>query len=573
MNELFLKVLALDRTAIPVIVAVVLARALLRRAPRRWSYALWAVVGFRLCCPVSFAAAFSLFRLPGLSQASGGGDVSAVPAVLATVLPAAGGAPSAVTPVLPAAGAAAPVPLWLSVGSLVWVIGMAALAVWAVVSLLRLRARVATAVRWEGNVYLSEHVRSPFLLGLLRPRIYLPFGAEELGPVLAHERYHLRHGDHWVRLFAFVLLTVHWFDPFCWLAFWLMGRDMELRCDEAVLAEGGGDLRTQYGALLLGFAAPHGFPGPLAFGETGVAVRVRSALRWRRPRPWATAAAALLCVAVCAACAADPLDQPGQTGPADDTAVTVGSGTIWRHSLLSSGSPDYPLTPALDYGALTAECTEGALVRWDGTGTERTHQMTLGPGETVCWSPWGQEGVLVERDTIRLVFRDADGGTVLWDATVEVTLTGQGEDGWYTYHFSLSSDTGLYLTADRSGGGLIRPATLDTFVADAVHAACARFDDGAALLTEDYAVVSSRTSGDRTVVEVRAVCARFHARDGVPQELDRHALEGTMTFRQPEEGYLRCEQNGLAAVEAPAWDDTALYEGCYAQAAAYFSGS
>ena len=75
------------------------------------------------------------------------------------------------------------------------------------------------------------------------------------------------------------------------------------------------------------------------------------------------------------------------------------------------------------------------------------------------------------------------------------------------------------------------------------------------------------------MVEVRAVCARFHAQDGVPQELDRHALEGTLTFRQPEEGYLRCEQNGLAAVEAPAWDDTALYEGCYAQAAAYFSGS
>ena len=571
MNELFLKVLTLDRTAIPVILAVVLARALLCRAPRRWSYALWAVVGFRLCCPVSFTAAFSLFRLPGLSQVSGGGDVSIVPT--APILPAAGGAPSAVTPVLPAAGAAAPVPLWLSVGSLVWVVGMAVLAVWAVASLLRLRARVATAVRWEGNVYLSEHVRSPFLLGLLRPRIYLPFGAEELGPILAHERYHLRHGDHWVRLFAFVLLTVHWFDPFCWLAFWLMGRDMELRCDEAVLARSDGDLRTQYGTLLLGFAAPRGFPGPMAFGETGVAVRVRSALRWRRPRPWATAAAVLLCVAVCAACAADPLDRSEPTGPVDDTAVTVGSGTIWRYSpLLSSGLPDYPLTPALDYGTLTAECTEGALVRRDGSGTERSHKMTLGPGETLYWSPWGQEDALAKRDTIRLVFRDADGGTVLWDATVEVTLTGQGEDGWYTYHFSLSSDTGLYLTADRSGGGLIRPAELDTFVADAVHAACARFDDGAALLTEDHEIVASRTSGDRTEVEVRAVCARFHAQDGVPQELDRHALEGTMTFRQPEEGYPRCEQNGLTAVEAPAWDDTALYEGCYARAAAYFSG-
>ena len=572
MNELFLEVLALDRTAIPVILAVVLARALLCRAPRRWSYALWAVVGFRLCCPVSFTAAFSLFRLPGLSQAGGGGDGTAVPAVLAPVLPAAGGAPSALEPTLPAVSAAAPVPLWLSVGSLVWVIGMAVMIVWAVVSLLHLRARVATAVRWEGNVYLSEHVRSPFLLGLFRPRIYLPFGAEGLGPVLDHERYHLRHGDHWVRLLAFVLLTVHWFDPFCWLAFFLMGRDMELRCDEAILARSDGDLRTQYGTLLLGFAAPRGFPGPLAFGETGVAVRIRSALRWRRPRPWATAAAALLCLAVCAACAADPLDQPGQVGPADDTAVTVGSGTVWRHSLLSSGPPDYPLTPALDYGALTAECTEGALVRRDGTGMERTHQMTLGPGETLYWSPWGQEDVLVERDTIRLVFRDADGGTVLWDAAVEVTLTGQGEDGWYTYHFSLSSDTGLYLTADRSGGGLIRPATLDTFVADAVHAACARFDVGAALLTEDYAVVETHTSGERTEVEVRAVCVRFHAQDGVPQELDRHALEGTMTFWQPEEGYLRCEENGLAAVEAPAWDDAALYEGCYAQAAAYFSG-
>lgn len=570
MNELFLGVLSLDRTAIPVILAVILVRTLLSRAPRRWSYALWAVVGFRLCCPVSFAAAFSLFRLPGLSQAGGGGDVSAVPAVLAPVLPAAGGAPSALEPILPAASTAAPVPLWLSVGSLVWVAGMAVLVVWAVVSLLRLRARVATAVRWEGNVYLSEHVRSPFLLGLFRPRIYLPFGAEALEPILAHERYHLRHGDHWVRSFAFVLLVVHWFDPFCWLAFYLMGRDMELRCDEAVLAHGDGDLRKQYGTLLLGFAAPRGFPGPLAFGETGVAVRIRSALRWRRPRPWATAVAALLCVAVCAACAADPL---AQSTPIDATAVTTSSGTVWRHSpLLSSGSPYYSFTAALDYGALTAECEEGGLVRSDRSGTERTTQLTLAPGETLCWSPWGQEGAMVAQDTIRLVFRDADGETVLWDAAVEVTLTGQGEDGWYTYHFSLSSDTGLYLTADRSGGGLIRPATLDTFVADAVHTACARFDDGAAFQAEQYEVIDARTSGDRTEVWVRVICARFHAQDSVPQEIDRHALEGTLTFWRPENGYLHCERDGLTVVETPSWDGTALYEACYSQAAAYFSG-
>ena len=339
MEALFLKILNMSITASWIILAVLVLRVLLQRAPKRYSYALWSVVAFRLCCPVSFRAAFSLLGLLNFGQKSAAG--AALPAVQAGSQPSGEmvyvpadigfamqpqvhvGSESVSTVIsgsLPAATpmySANPMQILLLIASLVWCIGMAVLILYAVVSCLLLKHRLRKATRLADNVWQSEQVSSPFILGLFRPKIYIPYHLDEgtMRYVLDHERYHLKRGDHLVKLLGFLLLTVHWFNPLCWVAFYLMGKDMEMRCDEAVLEKDGG--AKPYGTALLSFAANRRFPlaGPLAFGESGVKSRIKNILRWKRPRLWVSVAAIALCLAALLACAANPKEKEELPAP------------------------------------------------------------------------------------------------------------------------------------------------------------------------------------------------------------------------------------------------------------------
>lgn len=296
MEKLFLELLNMSCAASYVIAAVLLLRLLLKKAPRRYSYVLWSAAAFRLCCPVSLSAGFSLFGLLDLTQRGAALDfipenlgmmaqpevhtgLTAVNTVLRDSLPAA-------TP----AGSVNPMQVIIFGASVIWLAGAAALALYGLFSYLALRRRLCTATRLEDNVFESAAVRSPFVLGVLRPRIYLPYGldGESRAFVLAHERYHLRRKDPLVRLFAFCLLALHWFNPLVWIAFSCMSRDMEMSCDEKVLENGGA---KAYSLCLLSVASGRRFPapGPLAFGETGVKSRIRHALAWKKPRRWAAA--------------------------------------------------------------------------------------------------------------------------------------------------------------------------------------------------------------------------------------------------------------------------------------------
>ena len=304
MEGLFYRVLHMSLSASLVIAVVLLVRLLLSGAPKKWSYLLWSAVGFRLCCPVSFRAAFSLFSVTPLQVQRvqiilPAAPVNAVPAI----------EPAAVPTSAPEISSA--FHLWPTLGIIFWIAGMATLFVCSLVQVMRLRSRLLDAVQSEHDVWQSDRVSTPFIMGLLRPKIYVPIGtdAETLRYVLAHERVHLRRADHWIKALAFLLLTVYWFNPLCWLAFLLMNRDMELSCDERVLAENGSAARA-YSLSLLRFAAPGRFPSPgmLAFGESDVKRRVKNALQWKRPKRWATILAALLCVAAVAACVANPKD-------------------------------------------------------------------------------------------------------------------------------------------------------------------------------------------------------------------------------------------------------------------------
>ncbi len=344
LDDLFLTVLNMSVTGALVICVVLLLRLALRRAPKQYSYWLWSAAGFRLLCPVSWRSVFSIFSLAPASSVAVETLDSAAPVSSMASIPADIGMMAqpkvtlpvpqlseAVNRVLPAAdpfSSVNPVQLMVYIGALVWLAGAAAMLIWGAVSYVRLARRLRTAVRMSDGVWQSEAVGSPFLLGFLRPRIYLPYGLEgaRLDYVLAHERFHIARRDYLVKLLAFLLLCVHWFNPLVWLAFSRMGRDMEMRCDEAVLGRTAAK-RRDYSETLLAFAVGGRFPspGPLAFGESGVKARIRNALKWRKPRTWVTVTALLLAAAGIVACTANPA-QPEEPDTETQTELT---GTPW----------------------------------------------------------------------------------------------------------------------------------------------------------------------------------------------------------------------------------------------------
>lgn len=322
MQALFLKVLNMSLTAGYVILALLLIRQLLRRAPRKYSYFLWSVVLFRLICPVSFASVISVFRLwPfDMTAAQRGGtaalqyippDIGLMNRPRVTV-----GIPTAnalIQGSLPAAAPAAsvnPLQVWVFAGTVLWLAVIALLLLYCAVSLFMTYRRLETAVLLEENVWQSDRIRSPFVLGFLHPRVYLPFALEESERpyILAHERYHIRRRDYLVKPLFFMALILHWFNPLVWLAYALMSRDMEISCDEYVLGVQGGGIAEAYSTSLLSFAANRRLAsaGPLCFGETGVKERISNILRWESPKPWVAGVSAVLCFAVIAACASNP---------------------------------------------------------------------------------------------------------------------------------------------------------------------------------------------------------------------------------------------------------------------------
>ena len=343
MHRLFPIVCNMSLTASVVILAVLAVRLLLRRAPKVFSYALWAVVLFRLLCPVSVTSAVSLLGAlgaPAQERSAVTSVVEYVPAdIVRNMAPAVTPLPQEPFPAEPGESIvstapsvtqpdAAPIsPLSgpVAVLTLTWLTGMALLLLYSVVSLLRLRCRLVGAVRLEDNIYLADYIPSPFVMGLFRPKIYLPstLTETERGYILRHEQYHLRRRDHVVKLLSFLALCVHWFNPLVWAAFILAGKDMEMSCDEAVVRELGEDIRADYSASLLSLATGRRIVAgmPLAFGEGDTGGRIRNLLNWKRPQPWIIAVCAVVCVGLIALCAANPKGSgtPTEDPPADRT--------------------------------------------------------------------------------------------------------------------------------------------------------------------------------------------------------------------------------------------------------------
>lgn len=272
-----------------VVMAVLIARLFMRRLPKIYSYLLWGIVAIRLCVPVTFESRLSIFNL--FNEA----DTDIRPAIS--------------VPFADTAEQTAAEPYKLI--GIVWIAGMLMLVIYGIYTYYRLQHKLRVSFPIGDGVYAVEGLTSPFVIGFLNPKIYIPLDLdkETESYVLMHERIHLKRGDHLIKLFAFGLLCVHWFNPFCWLSFIFMSRDMEMSCDERVL--GTADISCGYSNALLSFAQNKHFPspGPLCFGEVSVKRRIRNILKWKKPALFITVISVILCVTVFVICACDPVEK------------------------------------------------------------------------------------------------------------------------------------------------------------------------------------------------------------------------------------------------------------------------
>ena len=297
MSGIFLKLLNLSISASWLVLTVLALRMVLRRAPKWVNVLLWGMVALRLVLPFSIESALSL--IPSAETVS--------PEVVRfdpapTITSGVEFIDNAVNPSLSESFAAAPLasvnPLyvWTYLAGWVWLIGLTAMLLYALVSYLRLRRRVSASIPLRENIYVCDEVASPFILGIVRPRIYLPSALDEAqrGSVLSHERAHLARRDHWWKPLGFALLAVYWFNPLLWLAYTLLCRDIELACDERVLRGMDAGQIKDYSSVPRRMLAAC----PLAFGEVGVGARVKNALRYKKPAFWVVAASVIVCIVV-----------------------------------------------------------------------------------------------------------------------------------------------------------------------------------------------------------------------------------------------------------------------------------
>lgn len=321
MIGLFSQVLNMSLTGSAVILIVMPVRWALRKLPKLYSYVLWSVVLFRLLCPISLASPISLLDAfePKVMDVSKTVSVvsylpqtPALPAEPVTISPDAH--VSEYTGVTVEEETLAMTPMHAA--ALVWCLGIAVLVIHSVLQYLKLRSTLVGAVRYRQNIFLADHLETAFVFGILKPRIYLPSDvpAHARKYIISHEWNHIHRGDHIVKLLAFIALCIHWFNPLVWAAFVLSGRDMEMSCDEAVIRKMGPQIRADYSEALLRLTAHRQIvPGmPLAFGEGDTKGRVRNMAKWKRPRTWIRVVCILVCIAVLAACAFNPMEKTGK---------------------------------------------------------------------------------------------------------------------------------------------------------------------------------------------------------------------------------------------------------------------
>lgn len=327
MSEIFLKAVNMSISASWLVLVVLLLRLILKKAPKWVNVLLWGIVAVRLICPISIESVLSL--IPSAETVSPEIMMDWTPEISTGI----DSFDAVVNPIITESFApqpmasANPLQIWIPVSANFWLLGIGIMLIYTAVSYLLLRRKVATAIRLEGNIYQSENVVSPFVLGIIKPKIYLPFrmDAGNLQHVIAHEQAHIRRKDHLWKPLGFLLLAIHWFNPLMWLGYVFLCRDIELACDEKVIGKMDSETKADYTQALVACSVNRRSIAacPLAFGEVDVKARVKSILHYKKPAFWVMIVAVLVCVIVAVCFLTDPKNQTESNGETVDYEVST----------------------------------------------------------------------------------------------------------------------------------------------------------------------------------------------------------------------------------------------------------
>lgn len=379
------RLLNMSLTASVAIVFVLLLRLLLKKLPKAFSYALWSIVLFRLLCPVSLSSSVSLFGLLDAPTAQRGAFSSRMEYIPANLVHTAHpsialpfpGISAAVNQVLPQGKeqlVADPLEAPVSIATFVWIAGFLIISLCAAVSYFRMRGKLLTASPLRENIYIVDDISTPFVMGLIHPKIYLPSSLEarEQLYIILHEQHHIHRLDHLTKALAFAALCLHWFNPLVWLAFALSEKDMEMSCDEAVIRKLGNGVRADYATSLLNLSTGKRFGMPLAFGENDTKSRIRNLATQKKTALWLVLVAATTCILLAAAL----LTNPGSAirNPAVQEYTPGIQGSVDK-SLFEDLSESYAIgadqsgkavfkEPYRAFDTMTAQCADGlALIQ------------------------------------------------------------------------------------------------------------------------------------------------------------------------------------------------------------------
>ncbi len=290
-ERLFLEICNMSVTASYIIIAVLFVRVLLIKAPKIFSYSIWSVVLFRLLTNFSFESFFSIFTITGQTEDT----IRPFPIEFAKLPETTNVIQEANSTVVVTALERPPFEI---IYPTIWLIGIAVMVVYSVISLIKLRRKLIGATPLEKNIYIADHIDSPFVMGLIRPKIYLPSNLTdtERAFIINHEQTHIKRLDHITRILSFIALAVHWFNPLVWTSFVLSGKDMETSCDESVMKKMNTDIRADYSEALLKFATGKKLIAatPLAFGEGDTKSRVKNVMKYKKPVVWVSAICLIL---------------------------------------------------------------------------------------------------------------------------------------------------------------------------------------------------------------------------------------------------------------------------------------
>ena len=390
MTELFLNIVNMSISAGWIVLAVMILRLLLKKAPKWTSVLLWGIVAFRLICPFSIESALSLIpssQTINPEYALNEPEINSGITVIDNALnPIIGGA----TVTVQSQKDLNLFQIIMPYLTAMWLLGILVLLLYTVISYIKLKKKVETAVSLKDNIYQSENVIFPFVLGIIRPKIYLSFGLDESGAehVIAHEKAHIKRCDHLIKPLGFLLLTIHWFNPLIWIGYILLCKDIELACDEKVIKALNTSQRADYSQALLSCSINRRMIAacPIAFGEVSVKSRIKTVLNYKRPAFWIILIAIIASIVAAVCFLTDPIKKT----ETDDIHSSIDAERItWSYRPMLSFTGHYAKAFFFDfdYTHVDTACTGGKMWDYEAEGQPRDTEMRFEKGKNIYWTP------------------------------------------------------------------------------------------------------------------------------------------------------------------------------------------